>query len=281
MKVPFLSIIIASYNYGSMIEESIKSVLSQSDDDYELIVVDGGSTDNTLDVLKKYDSKIAWWVSEKDSGQSEAFNKGFAKARGEVLTWLNADDLMLPGTIAAVKKAFRRDKNVDWVGGNMVCFESGTYKVNRVFFGPVFYPRIIQGVSSRIPVFGPSTFWKRSIYHKVGPINEKYHYTMDSEYWARLTKAGVTLHRISHYCWGFRIHSDSKTASEFEGMRPKETQRKVDAETRMTRQNVGYHPTRAREYVYTLMRLLDGSYIRAMINKRRFLGRTVTECFGK
>ena len=99
MNKPLLSIVIANYNYGRFLEEAIQSVLSQSCNDYELIIVDGGSTDNSVEIIKKYEDKIAWWVSEKDKGQSDAFNKGFAHAKGKYLTWLNADDILFQSII--------------------------------------------------------------------------------------------------------------------------------------------------------------------------------------
>ena len=103
---PILSIVIANYNYGRFLEDAIQSVVAQGMGDWiELIICDGGSTDNSVEVIKKYSDKIAWWVSEKDGGQSAAFNKGFAHAHGRFLTWLNADDVMMPGTIDAFVKA--------------------------------------------------------------------------------------------------------------------------------------------------------------------------------
>ena len=103
-EAPFFSIVIVNYNYGRFLEAAILSILNQSCVDYELIVVDGGSTDNSVDIIRKYKNSISWWCSEKDNGQSHAFNKGFAHANGRFLTWLNADDLLMPGTLAAAKK---------------------------------------------------------------------------------------------------------------------------------------------------------------------------------
>ncbi len=273
MKSPFLSVVIATYNYGSMLEEAICSVINQSDKDFELIIVDGGSKDNTVDVIRKYEKYISWWVSEPDRGQSDAFNKGFTHAKGEVITWLNADDLMLPNTISVIKKCFA-NRNVDWVAGNMVCFDTETKKITKVFFGPSYYPKFLQGANKRISVFGPSSFWRRSLYNKIGPINEDLHYTMDNEYWARLTIAGVKLYRTNHYCWGFRIHEKSKTASEFSHERPKEVAEKVALEWKHIN-GLGYRLSKKWEIIYLLGRILDMSYLRGLIYNKLYAGKDV------
>ena len=115
---PFFSIVIANYNSGQYIEKAIQSVLAQSCKDYELIIVDGGSSDNSVDVIKKYEEHLAWWVSESDKGQSDAFNKGFSHAKGEYYTWLNADDLLLPGVLQRVKLFIEKNKFTPWVAIN-------------------------------------------------------------------------------------------------------------------------------------------------------------------
>ena len=106
---PFVSVVIANYNYGRFLDEAIQSVLNQACNDVELIICDAASTDNSVEVIKKYADRIAWWCSEKDKGQSDAFNKGFSHAKGRFLTWLNADDVMLPGTIEKLKATTARD----------------------------------------------------------------------------------------------------------------------------------------------------------------------------
>ena len=118
---PLLSIVIANYNYGRFLEEAIQSVLMQDAGDLaELIICDAESTDNSVEVIKKYEKHITWWCSEKDGGQSAAFNKGFSHARGKFLTWLNADDVMMPGTLKAFEDATARHPDCEWfVGGVM------------------------------------------------------------------------------------------------------------------------------------------------------------------
>ena len=122
MKTPFLSIVIANYNFGNLLSVAIESIIQQDCQDYEIIIVDGGSKDNSVDVIKKYERFISWWVSEPDKGQTNAFNKGFAHAKGDFFTWLNADDILLPGTISALKRTILKNPTADFVTGNMVRF---------------------------------------------------------------------------------------------------------------------------------------------------------------
>ena len=125
MNKPLLSIVIANYNYGRFLETAIKSVVEQDGfDKCELIIVDGGSTDNSVEIIKKYEDKITWWVSEKDKGQSDAFNKGFAHANGKLGCWVNADDLLLPGTIKSVIGYISTHNECEWISGGMVFLDS-------------------------------------------------------------------------------------------------------------------------------------------------------------
>ena len=106
---PLLSVVIANYNYGRFLFDAIESILSQKhSEEIEIIICDGGSSDDSVEVIKRYESYIAWWCSERDDGQSAAFNKGFSHARGKYLTWLNADDMMLPGTFERFRVVYAR-----------------------------------------------------------------------------------------------------------------------------------------------------------------------------
>jgi glycosyltransferase involved in cell wall biosynthesis len=116
------TIVIANYNHGKFIKEAISSVLRQSYSNYELFVIDAKSTDNSVSVIKSFDVKLDWWVSEKDSGQSDAFNKGFKRAKGEYLFWLNADDILLPNSLEIAANYILKNPKVNWIAANTVFF---------------------------------------------------------------------------------------------------------------------------------------------------------------
>lgn len=280
MANPFLSIIIANYNYGSMIGATIESVINQNCDDYELIIVDGGSNDNSVEVIKQYEKNIAWWVSEPDKGQSNAFNKGFSHARGEFITWLNADDILLPGTISAVKAALTSKPSADYATGNFVRFLNSDYTISEAKWGPHYLPYWLQGKGRYSVTFGPTTFWRRSVYEKLGPIDESLHYTMDTEYWARMMMAGHKQVRVNRYCWGFRMHEDSKTAEFGAHERSLKIKQTMDAEHDYIKKKTGYNPTAFWRYMGLAMRVLDGSAFRAIYNSKYIVGKKLTEYFG-
>lgn len=276
---PFLSIVIANYNYGNMIGAAIESVLNQDCDDYELIVVDGNSSDNSVDVIKKYERYIAWWVSEPDNGQSNAFNKGFAKSTGEFITWLNADDILLPGTISAVKKALISHPEADYATGNFVRFISGSKIISETTWGPHYLPKWMQGKGRVNPIYGPTTFWRKEVYKTLGPIDESLHYTMDVDYWARLTMAGYIQVRVNHYCWGFRMHDESKTAEFGQHERSLEIKRIMKNELELIKNKTGYNPTKFWRLLSYAMRVFDGSVFRYVFNRACYKGRRLDKAF--
>ena len=205
---PLLSIVIANYNYGRFLEEAIQSVLSQSCNDYELIIVDGGSTDNSVEIIKKYEHKLAWWVSEKDKGQSDAFNKGFAHAKGQFLTWLNADDVMLPGVIEKLKCAAEKHPKCEWFVGGVLWLDPEMKVVNCGRGRPFSEIRYREG---NVSVWGPSSFFTKRLLDAVGGVNERFHYTMDTDLWLRFAcKENARYLPFCNYAWGLRLHPDAK-----------------------------------------------------------------------
>lgn len=256
---PFLSVVIATFNYGRFLESAIKSVLAQGRSDVELIVVDGGSTDNTIDVIKKYDEKISWWCSESDKGQSDAFNKGFSHSHGRYLTWLNADDLLLPGTVDAVESSLRRCADASWATGNFLRFESSSGRIIQAPWGPHWWPFCFQKTGYPVPAFGPTTFWSRKAYAEIGGIDETLQYTMDVEYWKRLIVNGHKLVRVNHCCWAFRMHEESKTAEFGNHMRAATVKSKMFAELQSIDEKTGHRVTSFGHMVMNIWRVLDGS----------------------
>lgn len=287
MKKPLLTVVIANYNYGRFIETAINSVVAQNvGDKVELIICDAASTDNSVDIIKKYanglpsktpydewvsqansqpttpnSQLITWWCSEKDSGQSEAFNKGFSHAKGRFLTWLNADDVLLPGVVKSLYEMTRNRTDIHWVTGNLIKFEQHNGRVLEAPWGPHWVPGWAQGSGFPLSVFGPTTFWSREAYMKVGPIDESLHYVMDTDYWMRLINAGYRYHRLNRVCWGFRLHEVSKTAIYTDHEPSPEVRHKIDCERAAIYKKNGFHVTLLGRIVVSLLRILDGSRV--------------------
>lgn len=210
MNSPMFSIVIANYNYGRFLDEAIRSVLSQSYQDYEIIICDGGSTDNSVEVIKKYADKLAWWCSEKDKGQSDAFNKGFARARGRFLTWLNADDVFLPGAFEAVANAIEKNPECEWFTGGCVFCDSGLF-VKKFFISHKFSQMRFKG--RQLTVGGPSSFFTKRLLCEVGGLDVNLCFLMDIDLWYRFVLLGrVRYVRVKEYIWAFRFHDQSKTS---------------------------------------------------------------------
>ena len=204
-----LSIVIANHNYGRFLEDALQSIFLQDmGDKVEIIICDAASTDNSIEVIKKYEDKIAWWCSEKDGGQSAAFNKGFAHAKGRFLTWLNADDLLLPGALAKFNAAVSRHPHGEWFGGGCVQLDPylKVFKCDR--------PRKISKLRAKhglVSVTGPSSFFAKDLYERVGKVDERFHYMMDTNLWLRFVVIGNAKYiPIPGYLWGLRLHPDAK-----------------------------------------------------------------------
>jgi glycosyltransferase involved in cell wall biosynthesis len=212
--LPSMTIVTPSLNQGSFIEETIVSVLSQQYPRLEYIITDGGSTDNTLDVLKKYAGKIQWY-SEKDNGQTDAINKGLGMATSEIVAYLNADDILLPGSLLPVAEIFARHKNIQWLTGQCrIINESGKdiRPLISLYKNLLLYSRSYQGLLITNYISQPATFWCRSLMDRCGLLDESLHYVMDYDYWLRLWKImpPFVLHKDVA---GFRIQDNSKTTS--------------------------------------------------------------------
>ena len=178
----------------------------------EVIVCDAASTDNSVDIIRSYEDRIAWWCSEKDRGQSDAFNKGFAHARGEFITWLNSDEIYIKGTFLALSNYLERHSAADWITSNDYAFNDQDFSIAYICWGPHYQIRSLPAGRTPAVSFGPSSFMRRSMYEQVGPFDIDVHYGMDMTYWHRLTLAGFRQARLNRFSWGFRVHSESKTA---------------------------------------------------------------------
>jgi glycosyltransferase involved in cell wall biosynthesis len=181
---PKISVITPSYNQGEFLEETICSVLNQKYPNLEYIIIDGGSTDNSVDIIKKYEKQLAYWVSEKDGGMYYAIQKGMERATGEIMTWINSDDLLSPKSLFWVADLFERYKQIEWLGGSVclmdeesnIVYTMGQKQRNRFSYYLKDYKYVQQ----------EGTFWRRGLWEKAGAhISTDYKLAGDLELWLR------------------------------------------------------------------------------------------------
>ena len=220
--LPKISIVTPSYQQGAYIERTIRSVLDQRYQNLEYFVQDGGSNDGTVGVLKVYEAQLAGWVSEKDGGQSHAINMGFVKTTGEIMAWLNSDDLLLPGTLQTVAEYFQKHPDVDVVYGNRLLVDERDMEIGRWIM-----PGHDSDVLSWVDYVPQETlFWRRRIWDQVGgAIDESFRFAMDWDLLVRFRDAGAKFGHIPQFLGAFRIHESQKTSAVINEIGHKEMDR--------------------------------------------------------
>jgi glycosyltransferase involved in cell wall biosynthesis len=204
-----ISIVTPSFNQGHFLEETILSVLDQNYPNLEYIVIDGGSNDSTLDVIHKYEDRIAYWVSEKDRGQVHAINKGIEKTTGDVFGFLNSDDVYLPGTFDAVARHFDAHPESEWVCGDTIMFGEGLQD-ERI---ETVVPRsAAHCLSWAYTAAQPGHFWKRELI--AGGFDEAWPYDFDHDMYVRLLLDGHKCEHLPQAFAKYRLHEASKTVAE-------------------------------------------------------------------
>jgi glycosyltransferase involved in cell wall biosynthesis len=208
-----VSIITPSFNQASFLEQTLRSVLEQEYPRVEYIVVDGGSTDGSVEIIKKYAGKLAWWVSEKDSGQAEAINKGLARANGEIVAWLNSDDYYLPGAISAAVKAFEENPDVVMVYGDMLAVDEHGQPINELKYKQLSLEDLLC-----FQIIGqPAVFFRRDAYQNLGGLDTTFHFLLDHQFWIRIAQFGKIMH-VPQTWAAARYHAQAKNrakAAEF------------------------------------------------------------------
>jgi glycosyltransferase involved in cell wall biosynthesis len=209
--IPKISIITPSLNQGMFIEQTIRSVLLQNYPNLEYIIVDGGSDDMTVEIIKKYEPWIKYWVSEKDSGQSEAINKGIVMCEGDIFNWINSDDYYYNDCFKIIAKNFNF-KSHDIIAGKYRFFDDENNGRDRIIDFKL--GATLEETIAFILVNQPSTFFNMNIYKSFGGLNEKLHYVMDQDLWKKyLLKHGQEKVKVIDASMvNFRFHSNSKTA---------------------------------------------------------------------
>lgn len=213
-----VSVVTPSYNQVKFLEETIRSVLSQDYPNLEYIIIDGGSTDGSVDIIRKYGDRLGYWESEPDRGQAHAINKGLARASGDILCWINSDDLLTPGTLHSVSGRFSSNPDTSWCTGQCQSIEEdGTpRKLLSVDIDGPLSEWLVHMRYNRAAILQPSTFWSRRAWEQVGPLREDLHYAFDFEFFYRLRKKAGSPEWLDAALSKFRLHGESKTVSKKE-----------------------------------------------------------------
>lgn len=204
---PLVSIVTPSFNQARYLEETIVSVLHQNYPRIEYLVVDGGSQDGSVDILKKYQDGISWWVSEPDQGQTDAINKGFARAKGEIYAWINSDDTYEPYTISEAVDFLLSNSDIGMVYGDANFINSKGEIIGKFKAKQTNYKRLRRG---GVYIPQQAAFWRGALWKQVGPLDPGLYFAMDYDLWLRLAR--ITRIKYMPKLWAnFRLHEDAKT----------------------------------------------------------------------
>jgi len=207
-----VSIITPSFNQAAYLEQTILSVLQQDHPRIEYIVIDGSSTDTSVDIIRKYESKLSYWVSEKDNGQAEAINKGFARATGEIIAWLNSDDYYLTGAVSSAVRIFEENPDVVLAYGNMLAVDE-----HGVTFNTLNYKQLTLEDLLCFQIIGqPAVFMRRSVLEDL-KLDSTFHFLLDHYLWLHIAQRGKILH-VNQTWAAARYHAEAKNrakAAEF------------------------------------------------------------------
>lgn len=214
--LPRISVVIPSYQQGRYLEACLLSVLGQGYPDLEVLVLDGGSTDNTRDILRRYAPSLAFWRSEPDSGQAQAINEGMSRASGEVFCWLNSDDLHLPGALLRVGRHFAEHPDGSLVYGGAVAFSDHPEPLIAAALPSRPFSRTELTQSDY--VIQPSSFWHRDLWTQVGPLDPTLHYVLDWEWYLRASRIS-TFTYLPYALSLYRFHPQHKTSGGGAGRR--------------------------------------------------------------
>jgi glycosyltransferase involved in cell wall biosynthesis len=212
---PRISIVTPNYNYGRFLEETIRSVLLQGYPNLEYIILDGGSTDNSVEIIKKYEKWLTYWVSEKDSGQPNAINKGIALSTGEIFNWLNSDDQLLPGVVSKVGKIWHDNHPHMIVGETLIVDASSRHVLYHSQPKPPKHPfNLIERGLLGVGMAQPSIFLSSSLVKEMGCLREDLHYTFDWAFYLKvitLLRSSLKLVTTPTICSRCLSHPDAKT----------------------------------------------------------------------
>jgi len=237
---------VPTFNQGRFIGETLQSIVDQQYPNLELIVIDGGSTDHTISIIEQYHIHISWWVSEPDTGQASAINKGFMRSTGEIMAWINSDDLVTPGALLHIADYFVKHPKVQAVYGDRVLINEENLEIGRWIL-PRHSSRVLKWAD-----FVPqeTLYWKRQAWDLIGSqVDENFHFAMDWDFLLRLSAKQINIHHLPVFLGQFRIHQQQKTSSQMSSIGQQEIQR-------LRLRELGFQPTRWQLILNTIPFLL-------------------------
>ena len=208
-----ISIVTPSFNQGTFLEKTIQSVLSQDYPNLEYIIIDGGSTDKSVEIIKKYAERLSYWVSEPDAGQSDAINKGFRKASGDICAWINSDDVYYPGVLTIIAASFEEHPSVDLLYG----YHNDVNEKDEVIRKGMYFPFYKHAFKVGFAICQPTSFWKRKVWDICGPLDTNLHYCMDYDFYAKAIKVGFQVKSVPILICKFRYHETNKSTTSRAG----------------------------------------------------------------
>ena len=260
MDYPKISVVTPSYNQGEFLERTILSIIGQGYPNLEYLVIDGGSTDNSTDIIRKYEDRIDYWVSEKDNGQTEAINKGMQRATGEIVCWINSDDVLLPGALMVVGDYFLNHPETEYINGLVIEIgrQDEILKLTHTILSKWFIER------GAFNTLQQGMFWKRSLFDKVGYLDTSFHAMMDYEFIVRLFENNVKMAFINKPLGAIRIYAETKTAKGGNIWTRDEKEIKDRYKGRYVTNRRGFY-----FLLYALCKLLKGYYIQDLVFKEK------------
>jgi len=257
---PRISVVVPSFNQGRFLGKTLTSIIEQNYPNLELIVVDGGSSDESLEVIQNHAGHIEWWISESDDGQANAINKGMAHATGEILAWLNSDDCLMPGALIRVAKRFMAFSDTDVVYGHRVLINEAGQDV-----GKWILPGHRKFILTYVDFIPQETmFWRKKLWQKVGcNLDESFRFAMDWELIRRFIQADAKFELIPAFLGQFRMHDMQKTNAKIES----DGFREMEIIRRQCRQNFSSHPALQDLYYLTQRIGLNTFLLGARLNE--------------
>lgn len=210
---PKITVITPSYNQARYLDRTIRSVLEQGYPNLEYIIIDGGSTDGSVEIIRSYAERLTWWVSEPDKGQANAINKGLQRATGDWIAWQNSDDVYYPGAFHELAAAAAKHPEAGMIIGDMMLIDENDHPLRDIrYVKPSYKALLAEGML----LANQATFWRRELQDELGLLDESYHYSFDYEWFIRLAKKAEA-HHVGRIWGGFRLHGEAKTSLNARG----------------------------------------------------------------